>query len=90
MICNKISKPLVWSDLTDQDRIEIINSLPDYLEGFLKKWGWLNFSKATEAKIKEKNTQFLIQILEENKALRNENEELMHMLLNQNKFFNSK
>jgi len=30
--------------------------MPDMLDGFLKTWGWLHFSKAIEAKLKEKNT----------------------------------
>jgi len=29
--------------------------MPDMLDGFLKTWGWLHFSKAIEAKLKEKN-----------------------------------
>lgn len=48
-------QPRQWRGLTDEDREDIFNSLPDALEGFLKKWGWLHFSKAVEAKLKEKN-----------------------------------
>ena len=45
-----------WIGLTDEDRQAAFESMPDMLEGFLKKWGWLHFSKAIEAKLKEKNT----------------------------------
>ena len=45
-----------WVGLTDEDRQAAFESLPDMLDGFLKKWGWLHFSKAIEAKLKEKNT----------------------------------
>lgn len=49
------SKKREWVGLTDQDRQEVFESMPDMLEGFLKKWGWLHFSKALEAKLKHKN-----------------------------------
>ena len=45
-----------WVGLTDEDRQAAFESMPDMLDGFLKKWGWLHFSKAIEAKLKEKNT----------------------------------
>ena len=45
-----------WVGLTDEDRQAAFESMPDMLDGFLKKWGWLHFSKALEAKLKEKNT----------------------------------
>jgi hypothetical protein len=45
-----------WVGLTDADRQAAFESLPDMLDGFLKTWGWLHFSKALEAKLKEKNT----------------------------------
>ena len=45
-----------WVGLTDEDRQAAFESLPDMLDGFLHKWGWLHFSKAIEAKLKEKNT----------------------------------
>ena len=45
-----------WVGLTDEDRQAAFESLPDMLDGFLHKWGWLHFSKALEAKLKEKNT----------------------------------
>ena len=45
-----------WIGLTDKDRQAAFESLPDMLDGFLHKWGWLHFSKAIEAKLKEKNT----------------------------------
>ena len=44
-----------WVGLTDDDRRAAFESLPDMLDGFLKTWGWLHFSKAIEAKLKEKN-----------------------------------
>jgi len=44
-----------WVELTDEDRQAAFESMPDMLDGFLKKWGWLHFSKAIEAKLKEKN-----------------------------------
>jgi hypothetical protein len=44
-----------WVGLTDEDRQAAFESIPDMLEGFLKKWGWLHFSKAIEAKLREKN-----------------------------------
>jgi hypothetical protein len=45
-----------WVGLTDEDRQAAFESMPDMLDGFLKTWGWLHFSKALEAKLKEKNT----------------------------------
>lgn len=45
-----------WVGLTDGDRQAAFESMPDMLDGFLKKWGWLHFSKAIEAKLKEKNS----------------------------------
>jgi len=44
-----------WIELTDEDRERAFNSLPDMLDGFLKKWGWLHFAKAVEAICREKN-----------------------------------
>jgi len=44
-----------WQGLTDEDRQAAFESMPDMLDGFLKTWGWLHFSKAIEAKLKEKN-----------------------------------
>jgi hypothetical protein len=44
-----------WNPLTDEDRKAAFESLPDMLEGFLKKWGWLNFAKEIERRCKEKN-----------------------------------
>jgi len=44
-----------WVGLSDEDRQAAFESMPDMLDGFLKKWGWLHFSKALEAKLKEKN-----------------------------------
>ena len=44
-----------WVGLTDEDRKAAFESMPDMLDGFLKTWGWLHFSKALEAKLKQKN-----------------------------------
>jgi hypothetical protein len=44
-----------WVGLTDEDRQAAFESMPDMLDGFLKTWGWLHFSKALEAKLKHKN-----------------------------------
>jgi len=49
-------KPSPWVGLTDEDRQAAFESMPDMLDGFLKTWGWLHFSKAIEAKLKERNT----------------------------------
>lgn len=49
-------KPSAWVGLTDEDRQAAFESMPDMLDGFLEKWGWLHFSKAIEAILKEKNT----------------------------------
>ena len=45
-----------WVGLKDEDRQAAFESLPDMLDGFLNKWGWLHFAKAIETKLKEKNT----------------------------------
>ena len=45
-----------WVGLTDEDRQAAFESMPDMLDGFLKTWGWLHFSKALEAKLKQLNT----------------------------------
>lgn len=39
-----------WIALTDDDRIDVMKSLPDAIDGFLKGWGWLHFAKAIEAR----------------------------------------
>jgi len=44
-----------WIELTDEDRESAFFSMPDALDGFLKKWGLLNFAKAVEAICREKN-----------------------------------
>lgn len=44
-----------WVGLTDEDRQSVFESLPDMLDGFLNKWGWLHFAKAIEAKLRELN-----------------------------------
>lgn len=45
-----------WNALTDEDRQRAFASLPDMLDGFLKKWGWLHFAKAIEDICRQKNT----------------------------------
>lgn len=45
-----------WNALTDEDRQAAFESLPDMLDGFLKKWGWLHFAKEIERRCREKNT----------------------------------
>lgn len=49
------SPPKQWVPLTDADRQRAFESLPDMLDGFLHKWGWLHFAKAIEQICKEKN-----------------------------------
>lgn len=44
-----------WVPLTDGDRDRAFQTLPDMLEGFMKKWGWLHYAKAIEAVCREKN-----------------------------------
>ena len=44
-----------WQGLTDDERKEIFESMPGGLEEFCRTWGWLPFTKAIEAKLKEKN-----------------------------------
>ncbi len=44
-----------WQGLTDDERKEIFESMPGGMQGFLRTWGWLLFSKALEQKLKEKN-----------------------------------
>ena len=48
-------EPVAWVPLTDDDRKAAFESLPDALEGFMKKWGWLHFAKEIERRCKEKN-----------------------------------
>lgn len=48
-----------WIALTDDDRKRAFESLPNMLDGFLKKWGWLHFAKAIEEICKEKNAAAL-------------------------------
>ena len=45
-----------WIPLTDEDRRRAFESLPDMLDGFMKKWGWLHFAKAIEAICEQKNS----------------------------------
>ncbi|MES2973419.1 MAG: hypothetical protein V4757_07410 [Pseudomonadota bacterium] len=44
-----------WVALTDDDRDRAFQTLPDMLDGFMKKWGWLHFAKAIEDICREKN-----------------------------------
>ena len=48
-------EPVAWRPLTDEDRRSAIEAMPDWLGGFLKKWGWLNFAKEIERRCMEKN-----------------------------------
>ena len=48
-----------WISLSDDDRIAVMNGLPDALDGFLKTWGWLHFAKAIEAKCRALNDDAL-------------------------------
>jgi len=54
LIAEQAHEPL-WNSLDDSDRERAFNSMPDMLEGFMKKWGWLHFAKAIEAICQEKN-----------------------------------
>jgi hypothetical protein len=44
-----------WNTLTDEDRADVLASLPGAIDGFLKGWGWQQFAQAIEAKCREKN-----------------------------------
>lgn len=48
-------EPVAWRPLTDEDRRSALEAMPDWLDGFLKKWGWLNFAKEIERRCMEKN-----------------------------------
>lgn len=48
--------PVDWNELTDLDRQQVFESLPDMLNGFLKTWGWVHFAKGIEQKCREKNS----------------------------------
>lgn len=48
-------EPVAWRPLTDEDRRSALEAMPDWLGGFLKKWGWLNFAKEIERRCMEKN-----------------------------------
>ena len=54
-IAQEDAQPVAWRDLTDEDRNRAFDSMPDLLDGFLKTWGWLHFSKAIELECKRKN-----------------------------------
>ncbi|TDV39577.1 hypothetical protein C7405_101696 [Paraburkholderia caballeronis] len=53
----KDGEQAAWVALTDEDRKAAFESLPDMLEGFMKKWGWLNFAKEIERRCMEKNAR---------------------------------
>ena len=44
-----------WLDLKNEDGTKVFESLPNDIEGFSKIIGLLDFSKDTEAKLKDKN-----------------------------------
>lgn len=44
-----------WIALTEEERQAIVDAMPGGLDGFLKGWGWLQFARAIEDKLREKN-----------------------------------
>ena len=44
-----------WKELTDEDRQAVVDSMPGALDGFLRGWGWQQFAKAVEQKLRDKN-----------------------------------
>lgn len=53
----KDGEQTAWVALTYEDRKAAFESLPDMLEGFMKKWGWLNFANEIERRCMEKNAR---------------------------------
>lgn len=47
-----------WVELSDEDRAAAFNSLPDMLDGFLKKWCWMHFANEIERRCMEKQGIF--------------------------------
>jgi hypothetical protein len=45
-----------WVGLTDEVITQVIDSMPKKMKGFMVDWDLYEFSKAYEAKLKEKNT----------------------------------
>ncbi len=45
-----------WQGLMNEERKGIFESMPGGLDGFCRTWGWLQFSKALETALKEKNS----------------------------------
>jgi hypothetical protein len=60
--------------MSDKDRQACFESLPDMLDGFLKKWGWLHFAQAVE-QTRDKQWSPIIESLQsERAALKKANE----------------
>ena len=49
-------KPSAWVGLTDKQTTQVIKSMPKGIKGWMIDWDLHDFSKAIEAKLKEKNT----------------------------------
>lgn len=65
----KMPQPVAWVPLADEDRQRAFETLPDMLDGFLKKWGWLHFAKAIEEECRKKNAdQLRAAVLQEREA----------------------
>ena len=45
-----------WVELTDEETTKVIKSMPKGIKGWMIDWDLYEFSKAIEAKLKEKNT----------------------------------
>ncbi len=45
-----------WAGLTDEETTKVIKSMPRGINGWMSDWDLYEFSKAIEAKLKEKNT----------------------------------
>ena len=51
------SKPSAWVGLTDEQITQVIKSMPRGIKGWMSDWDLYEFSKAIEAKLREKNSQ---------------------------------
>ena len=49
------SKPSAWVGLTDEQITQVIKSMPRGIKGWMSDWDLYEFSKAIEARLKEKN-----------------------------------
>ena len=50
-------KPSAWVGLTDEQITQVIKSMPRGIKGWMSDWDLYEFSKAIEAKLREKNSQ---------------------------------